>query len=381
MKTEKIEGAESWVLHSDRVSAAVTREGGHLGPIQFVLSKGRTVAPMHCAPWATEKLAADTPAILKVLRGDFFCMPFGGNAAPFKKERHPVHGETANSQWQFVGSSLEDGTTRLDLAMETKIRPAKVQKSIFLRAGESVVYSRHVISGARGPMNCGHHAMLAFGNETGLVSVAPFGRGQVFPGEFEEPAAGGYSSLKRGARFRDLSRVPKADGGTADLTRFPDREGFEDLVMVSAKPGNTFGWTAAVFPESRFVWFSLKDPRVLASTVLWHSNGGRHYAPWSGRHRGVLGLEEVTSNFHYGLAESARPNPVSKEGIPTTISLDPKIPLAVNTILGIAEVPAGFGHVTSIAPVAGGIEIRQKAGKRAVFAPADTDFLYGDEGF
>jgi hypothetical protein len=125
------------------------------------------------------------------------------------------------------------------------------------------------------------------------------GFAQTCPERFEDPALGGYNSLKVGATFRDLRRVPLAAGGTTDLTRYPARAGFEDLVMLSARTGTRFGWTAVTFPQQRYVWFALKNPAVLASTVLWHSNGGRHYAPWSGRHRGVLGLEDVTSYFHF----------------------------------------------------------------------------------
>jgi len=380
MKTEKIAGEQSWSLHSDRVSLGVTREGGHTGPVEFSLGRGRVVAPLHCAPWAGEKLAPETPAILRVLRGDFFCMPFGGNATAFRGEKHPVHGETANGRWEFVKAAANDGTARLVLSMETEVRPARVEKMVALRAGETVVYTRHTITGARGPMCLGHHAMLAFGSKRGLVSVAPFVRGQVFPGAFEDPAAGGYSALMPGAFFSDLGRVPMATGDFADLREYPAREGFEDLVMVSSKPGSDFGWSAVSFPDEGYVWFSLKDPRILASTVLWHSNGGRHYAPWSGRHRGVLGIEEVTANFHLGLAESARPNPVSRDGIPTNLVLDPNGALVVNTIMGVAEVPGKFGAVASIRPVAGGIEIRNRAGAR-VMAPLETDFLHGDEGF
>jgi hypothetical protein len=145
--------------------------------------------------------------------------------------------------------------------------------------------------------------------------------------------------------------------------------------MVSSRPGGDFAWTAVVFPGEKYVWFSLKDPRVLASTVLWHSNGGRHYAPWNGRHRHVLGLEEVTSHFHDGLAESVAKNAVSEAGIPTTVKLSPKKPLTVNVIMGVAEVPEGFERVTRIDRLADGIVLLGKGGRR-VFASLDWPFLH-----
>src|SRR5438045_1673189 len=93
---KRLLGEPSWKLASNRVEAYVTRAGGHLGPIVFD-RRGKKIAPMSVAPWAGEKkLPPGTPPIIRVLRGDFFCLPFGGNGTPYGKEKHPVHGETAN---------------------------------------------------------------------------------------------------------------------------------------------------------------------------------------------------------------------------------------------------------------------------------------------
>src|SRR5256885_7909802 len=91
-------GQPSWRVASRRVEAYVTRTGGHMGPAVFD-RRGRKIAPLSIAPWATEKLDKATPPIIAALRGDFFCMPFGGNSTPYRGERHPIHGETANSRW------------------------------------------------------------------------------------------------------------------------------------------------------------------------------------------------------------------------------------------------------------------------------------------
>ena len=330
--------------------------------------------PFHIAPWAEEK-PGGLPAILEVLRGDFFCMPFGGNSLAWKGEKHPVHGETANEEWSFDGLVETGETVALQLHLETKVRKARVSKTIELRRGQPAIYSRHVVSGASGLMNLGHHAMLRFPASGGRISTSPISFGQVYPGPFEDAAEGGYSSLKAGAEFRSLNRVPLAMGGHADLTRYPAREGFEDLVMVSSRPGSDFAWSAAVFSEEGYVWFALKDPRVLASTVMWHSNGGRHYFPWNGRHRGVLAIEEVTSHFHDGLAQSVRPNALSARGIPTALALNPRVPLVVNVIMAVAAVPAGFEVVRKIERQAEGVILRGSQGQ-AVDVPLDWGFLY-----
>jgi len=115
---------------------------------------------------------------------------------------------------------------------------------------------------------------------------------------------------------------------------------------------------------------------VLRETIFWLSNGGRHYPPWNGRHVNVMGLEEVTSFFHLGLAESARPNPISARGFPTCLRLDPRQPLLVAYIMGLARIPAGFDRVEAIEALPGNqaIALRSASGRHTE-TPVDLDFL------
>jgi hypothetical protein len=374
MKTRIISGQESWTFSTPKVEAALTRQGGHLGPVRFHVGD-RWVEPYDLAPWAEEKLAPGSPQVLRVMRGDFFCMPFGGNEASYRGEKYPPHGETANSRWKFESA----GADRLHVSMKTKIRAGRVDKTVQLGTEEPVIYTRHVISGMKGAMSFGHHAILKLpGNGAGRLSVSPFRFGQVFPEAFEVPAKGGYSVLKPGAKFSSMRRVPRVDGRTADLSVYPAREGFEDLVMMASDERMPFAWTALVVASQGYVWFALKDPRVLRSTVFWMSNGGRHYAPWNGRHRHAIGLEEVTSNFHYGLAESARANPVSRAGVATSVTLSPERPLVVNYIMAMAAIPAGFDEVKAIEAARDGrsVVLTARSGKK-VRQAVDVRFLAG----
>jgi hypothetical protein len=253
-----------------------------------------------------------------------------------------------------------------------------VDKHVALRRGHTALYVRHVVSGMAGPMSVGHHAMLRFPDRpgSGLVAASPFAFGQTSPVAVETPETDGASALAVGAEFASLDAVPTAAGETADLSRYPARRGFEDLVMLAADPGRALAWTAVTFPDEGYVWFTLKDPRVLRQTVLWLSNGGRRYPPWSGRHVNVLGLEEVTSYFHLGLPASARPNPLSARGFPTHVDLDPDRPLDVRVVSAVAAVPDGFDHVAEIEPLVGeeAVVLTSRSGVR-VPAPLDHGFL------
>jgi hypothetical protein len=363
-----VQGQRSWRLAGREVEAFVTETGGHLGPVTFD-RRGRKLRPYSVAPWAEEAVDPALPAILKVLRGDFFCLPFGGNSVAYRGEKHPVHGETANARWRFESLEAGGGRACLHLSLKTRVRPGRVDKRLWVVDGQNVIYSQHLISGMSGPMNLGHHAMLKFPDTAGCgwISTSPFRYGQVFPLPFERPERGGYSWLKPGAPFRSLQQVPAANGETVDVSRYPARRGFEDLLMLVSDARAPFAWIAVSFPRERYVWFALKNPRVLRETVFWISNGGRHYAPWNGRHVNVMGFEDVTSCFHLGLAESAAKNPIAGRGFPTCLKLEPRKPLAVPYIMGVALTGPGFDRVASIvaAPGNNGIILRSAGGKDA----------------
>jgi hypothetical protein len=370
--TRKIFGERSCTIRTAEVEAAVTERGGHLAPVAFHLG-ARSIQPFSIAPWWNESLG-DIPVILQVLRGDFFCLPFAGGTLGKGREVYTTHGETAGGRWNALAREKTKAFTRLHLQMDLTIRKGRVDKWVELRSGHHAVYQRHIISGMSGSMPVGHHATLKFESE-GLISTSSMRFGQVCPYPFEDPVKGGYNALKMGAEFDRLDAVPMAGGGMADLSRYPAREGFEDLVMISQDPQDEFAWTAAAFPRQRYVWIAFKDPRKLASTVLWHSNGGRHYKPWNGRHRSVLGIEDVTSHFAQGIDGSTKKNGVNARGIPTALSFSPGKPATISYIMAVAEIPAGFDHVEEVTRTAiDTIVIRSRNGRKAR-ATVDLDYL------
>jgi hypothetical protein len=144
--------------------------------------------------------------------------------------------------------------------------------------------------------------------------------------------------------------------------------------MLTADPRLPFAWSAVTFPQERYVWFALRDPRILRHTILWLSHHGRHYAPWCGRHGPVLGVEDVTAFFHYGLAESARPNALSRQGFTTAVRLRRDRSTRIHYIMGVVATPPAFGPVAAIRAVPGGIAIHPRRGP-AVRADVHLEFL------
>ncbi len=130
------------------------------------------------------------------------------------------------------------------------------------------------------------------------------------------------------ARFTDLRKLPLADGSTVDLRNYPVADGHEDFLMLVEAKGARLGWAAALRPDARDIVLSLKNPADYPVTFLWFSNGGRYYAPWNGRHRGVLGIEEGRAWSAYGHAASIAPNALSRSGVPTMLTLGGTVSLS-----------------------------------------------------
>jgi len=361
-----VHGEASYHLATPELDLDVTARGGHLAPVIFHLT-GRDVSPYSLSPWQPEEFP-EIPALLSVLRGDFLCLPFGGQADG------PPHGEVANSVWTKADS--DERTLRF--VMVTADSGASVEKIISTREGEHAVYQEHRISGLEGDFNYGNHPILdlsGLADGAGRVSVSPFRWASVFPGAFSNPADGETQALKEGARFTDLREVPLAAGGTTDLTRYPARPGNEDLVMMvseAATEEQPFGWSAVVLDG--YVWFSLKNPSDFPATLFWMSNGGRTAAPWNGRHCGRIGIEEVCSYFSNGVAHSRRA-PLAKEGIPTSRRFHLGQTVSLRTIQAAALVCEDFGKVSKIIPADdAAVTISGESGAQ-VTVPVDWRFL------
>lgn len=375
-KLTTVRSQPSWALRSGQVEVFVTRLGGQMAPVTFYRDSDRPVAPYYISPWQGENLPLTVPVEVP-LRGDFFCMPFGGNAKPLDDEKQPPHGETAGSPWTLVGVQRRGRTTTLELSIAPTVRPGRVTKQLTLVDGQNVVYSRHVLSGFTGPMSLGHHPTLRLPDQEGgmRVTTSPFVYGMTCPVLFSDPTQGAYQSLAVGRKFTDLGRVPTLwkDPAVADLTRFPARTGFTDLIAIFKKPLGTPAWMAAVNAKEGYAWFSLKNADQLPATVYWIENRGRHNPPWNGRNR-CLGLEDVCAYFAEGLAESVEPNAIAASGIPTSLTLDPNRPTAVHHIQGVVRVPPGFESVATIEFAPGKITLVARDGHR-VPAAVEHEFL------
>lgn len=348
-EVKTITGQESYILRSDCVEAAVTRQCAMLAPVTFCRDTS-PVQPYAIAPWAEETIGDDMPPLITTLRGDFICSAFGGNDDPVDGRQLPPHGETANCEWTLKNFESNDAGECLSLSLDMPIQGGRCDAEIALVNGHNVVYGRHAFSGVEGPINPGHHATLRFPDREGAARLS-FSRhvlAHTFVAPTESPVDRGYSWLRPDTQISDLADVPCIDGSTSDLTRYPARRGFEDIAIICADPSLDVAWSAVTFADEGYIWFSLRDPKRLPSTLLWMSNGGRHYEPWNGRHINTMGVEDMTGFYHIGLAASADDNALSDRGIVTCHRPAPGETLTVPYIQGVASAPGGFDRVADI---------------------------------
>ncbi len=198
----------SWSVRSRTVELAVTQLGAHMAPVKFYRNTTRPVQPYYINPWHGGNLKIDDP-VLVPLRGDFFCMPFGENTTPFRREKHVCHGGPATRKWTFRSLEKRGRVTTFTLGMKTRIRPGNITSTIHLVDGHNVVYTRHLLEGYTGAAPLGHHAILAVPEAEGslLVATSSFNFGMTSPVVVGDPKSGGYQSLALGRKFTSLRRV------------------------------------------------------------------------------------------------------------------------------------------------------------------------------
>lgn len=379
-RTETVHSQPSWVLENDTVRLSITHVGGQMAPVSFFRSTPKPVQPYYISPWQDEGLKLDPPVLIS-LRGNFFCLPFGGNSAPYKGMKFLPHGEPAGAEWKMMGAAKRGKVTTLRLGLNTNVPEGRITKSVQIVDGQNVIYTQERLDGYGLRTSIGHHAILAVPKKEGGMKVAtsPMQFGMTSPVLFSNPKNGEYQSLEIGKTFSSLEKVPQGWKGAppADCSSFPARYGFADLIAVFSRKSSDLdqgiAWTTATNRDENYLWFSLRDPKILPTTVMWIENHGRHGSPWNGRNA-CLGLEDVCSYLNEGMPISAQPNEVNARGIPTSIQLSPKRPTFVNYVEGVAKIPAGFIKVKTVEFGDHSVTFRSITGK-SVTVPVNYGFV------
>lgn len=321
-----------WTIQSSFVKAQVQSLGGMLGPAWF-RTGARSIQPFAVAPWGDDSGPEylGLPNLLKRLRGEWACVPFGiedeGRRLPREwlptgpsADLDPLpHGRSSNAEWQLAeiwGEGLE-----LILAYPEP-HPVRLLKRRICASGREPRLNVSLAVEVRRPceLPIGVHPTfhLPARPRQALLVLGDSARAWTSPVPLE-PAIARFRS---DARAAPLDRIPLLDGGFEDITQLPLPYPAEEIVLVP----NRSGQAALQNLEERYTVSLSWETRVFPACQLWLSNCGRSNYPWSSRFR-ALAIEPICAAFDFGTSVSQqRGNPLWRTGLPCTVSFSPTEP-------------------------------------------------------
>jgi hypothetical protein len=300
----------SWRLAWDHGSADVQSLGAMLGPLSLRIGDERELEIMHVAPWAGMTRAGSLPGLMRRLRGEWPCLPFGCTEAPpglpagwgtRAPEDAWNHGYAANHHWRCVSATGQRIHLAIDyppgspiehIEREIAADPHAPAVDITLR-----VWARRP---ARVP--AGLHPTFRLPPAAGRVRVVlgPHDGIHSYPAQ----PAGAVSRLLSDTRSASLDSLAGVDG-PIDLAHLPFAAPAEELLQVRAIGGQEGAAPFALhyldYDACVGLWW---DTAQLPDLLLWVSNGGRIHFPWMSSHL-ALGAEPVNSLFDLGRVATA----------------------------------------------------------------------------
>lgn len=329
---------QSWSIAWSHGHGQVQALGGMLGPVHFKIAPDRHVQPFAIFPWADEIAPADEPALeglLKRGRGEWPCVPFG--MPPESKAldwHHPIHGASANAHWVRMDDSKDSAFIKLRFDHDAASPLDFLERDIRGVQGQAEIHCRLTVHAKREcQLPLGLHPVLKLPTTPGMLRLLP-GRFQ-FARSYPKEVEVGADIVQSNQSFQDLSVAPGRNGSSLNLLNYPLSESTESLIQLCG----TQGQMAAINEEEHYQFELLWDAQVLPSCLLWISNGGRQHWPWNGRHF-ALGMEPICAYFDLGVNGSLNANPVSDQGVPTTLSIHPSSPLILNYVMRLSDASA-----------------------------------------
>lgn len=320
-------GRSSAHISWDCGEASLQSLGGMLGPVTFRLPDGRKVQPLHVAPWEDEDLS-DQPPILRRLRGEWPCIPFGMQPEQTLPDRWQLeegepaweldvsgeqpHGFGSNNHWRV--SSAGEHVLIAEIEYPPASAISHLSRRITATHGKAELTFELSVTARR---DCrfpiGLHPVFALSPKPGSMRLDPGSYAAIHSHPLEE--ASGITPFSSDARFNDLTRLPALDGRLIDASRLPLESPSENLLLLSGASGRASLTNTTESYVTELDW----DANIFPSLMLWISNRGRTHQPWSGRHL-ALGIEPVRAAFDLGERISVGPNPLQQAGIETTWS-------------------------------------------------------------
>lgn len=369
--------AAGWFLDGDEIEMFITRQGGQHAPVTFFPKSENPIRPYFLNNWQERHPDLSSIPLLQYLRGDFFCLPFGGNGDAVDGKSFQCHGETSAKNWTLALAEKDGAKSIFEFALDMQVMPGHVVKHIEMHDGESALYLRHTVTGLDAKMPYGHHTILRMpeANEKMYFSCGKFELGMIPETTFSDPANWEYQYLASGETFDALEAMPTQFKKPAvkDYSVYPSPVGYTDLFAMLKKPTDKPAWAAAAYPDNGYLYYSLKNAAELPATTIWVANSGRYEEPWNGISR-CFAIEETCSCFADGWKPSIEENPLSKRGWRTYGTFTSDKPFSARNIQGVVRIPNTFGKVQK-ADFEDGKVVFTDVNGQSVTAKVDWKFL------
>lgn len=301
----------------DHGEFTVIRLGAMCAPATFRLSDGREVQPFAVAPWHDDgsKAFAELPSLLKRLRGEWPCVPFG---MPEPRTDLPdawapdsaaetglgawFHGPGANLPWEVIEQA--DGCVSLAVDYPRDHPIARVERRV---AGDHersrLTFDLKILPRRDCRLPVGVHPVFRLPDTPGAARLVLHAAETAYT--YPVDAEPGVSQLPHDRRFDALANAEWADGTALDLTSYPLPRQTEEIVLVSVRDGQA----RLENHESGYAVTLEWDKSYFPCCNLWISNRGRGFYPWNNRFQ-ALGIEPVAAPFDLGVevaADGAKP--------------------------------------------------------------------------
>lgn len=316
--------------------------GSMLGPTFFRLADGRMVAPFHIAPWAGEEGTNALPRILKRLRGEWPCVPFGAVPDHIEAEGWPQplagkepdpepHGFGSNHFWHWI----ESGPDELALAIDyPETHPvSRLTRRVRGIPDEPALEFRLSVEVRRDcALPIGLHPVFRLDPQPLSMTLdVNAGSAATFPGSVDPS-----SIFEPNLIVPDWRRIPLRTGGIIDPSRLPLTHQTEDLLQLTGAGGRARLTNTPEAYRVSLTWNAEHFPDLL----LWYSNQGRSQFPWNNRHL-ALGVEPVSAAFDLGTRVSTADNPLNRAGSRTTWQFSPSVPFETRYVVTVEGLSPG----------------------------------------
>ena len=324
-------GSLAW----DRGRLDIQALGGMMGPVEVILDDGRAIRPFMVAPWSDhsrEDWEATEAPLLKRLRGDWVCLPFGlpgkprtdldarwlvGLDANLEPPDPAQHGTCSNAPWRL--EQAEPRALSMSFTPDARLPISRIERRYVVADGKpDIRVETRVVARASCELQWGVHPTFRLPETPGTFEIAFGGKVKVltYPGVFEK----GVSRVAHAQVCDSLEAVPMLDGGTQSFASLPLPFDDEELILVAGHNGEARLTNRAEGYRVVMEW----DPDVFPGVLLWVSNRGRRFPPWNGRFLG-LGVEPVCAPFDLGYAHAVNPkSPMRALGVPTATRFSPE---------------------------------------------------------